>query len=237
LDGWLPGLPRIILVAAPPESTFWESVFKESGDQFEVVAPTARAPLAALSAQRCASPSATTNLLPPEFATRYHQRFIDGLWFRSLMAVGSAYIVGVLIYFGALYVLNMRFTRVQNDLKGLGGSYTNSLKDAAQIQILLDRQQLKYASLDCWKTLAELLPDSMTINNFYFERSKLELSGTVTTADQADVGRFNEAMRTAPNPQHDGETLFTEVTPPTLSSHGATADWRFVCSLKEDTSE
>lgn len=236
LEGWLTGAPKIFLAAAPPDVTFWESVFKEAGEEIEVIAPIPAAELAALSAQRCAA-QAGTSLLPQEYATRYHQRFIDGLWFRGLMAAGSAYVVFWLIYLGGSYGSGMQFKRVQNDLKGLGGSYTNSLKDAAQIQILRDRQQLKFASLDCWKTLAELLPDTMTVGSFYFQPDKLELSGTVTADDKADVTKFNEAMRNAPNPQHQGETLFTEVSPPSISSHGDSADWRFVCSLKKDKDE
>lgn len=233
LEGWLPGAPAIMVVATPPESTFWQSVFKEAGETVQIIPPVAPTQLAALTARRCAADSTSTNLLPQDFATRYHQRFVDGLWFRGLMAVGSAYVIGVLIYFGALTVLQMRYTRVQHDLHNLGASYTNALKDVAQIQMLTQQQQLKYAALDCWSVVAQRLPDSMTINNLYFDRSKLELNGVVTADDVDAVGKFNEDLRRAVNPQKPEQLLFTDVSPPTTRIHGDQADWRFSCSLAQ----
>jgi hypothetical protein len=119
----------------PAEARFWEPIFQESGEQIEVIAPIAEAQLVARSAQRCAKNTAT-NLLPPEFAKRYRQQFVDGLWMRGVFTVLSLYIVGVLIYFGALYALRLKFDHVKSDLASLGGSYTNAMKDSAQLQIL-----------------------------------------------------------------------------------------------------
>jgi hypothetical protein len=72
----------------------------------------------ARSAQRCAK-DAATNLLPPEFAKRYRQQFVDGLWMRGVFAVLSLYIVGVLIYFGALYALKLKFNHVKTNLASI----------------------------------------------------------------------------------------------------------------------
>ena len=38
------------------------------------------------------------------------------------------YIIGVLIYFGALYVLKSKYDRVKQDLASISGSYTNALQ-------------------------------------------------------------------------------------------------------------
>ncbi len=40
LEGWLSSPPKIHLVGGPAEANFWEPVFKEAGEQIEVVAPT-----------------------------------------------------------------------------------------------------------------------------------------------------------------------------------------------------
>ena len=145
LEGWLPGPPKVHLVASRSEAGFWEPVFKDAGEQIEIIAPMAGKELAARAAQRCAG-NPSTNLLPPEFATRYRQQFVDGLWMRGFFALLSAYIVAVLIYFGMLYALNIKFNHVKQDLAVQGVAYTNALKDHEQFDILQSRNDLKFAA-------------------------------------------------------------------------------------------
>ena len=236
LEGWLPASPKIHLVANPAEARFWEPIFRDAGEQIEVIAPIAEAQLVARSAYRCAK-NAATNLLPPEFATRYRQQFVDGLWMRGVFTVLGLYIVGVLIYFGALYALRLKFDHVKNDLASLNGSYTNAMKDNAELQILKDRQELKFAALDCWKVVAENLPESVSINSVYFDHQKFELRGTASSDDQGDVLKFNDALQHVPNPNRADKLLFDNVGPAHINIHGSTAEWEFVCQLKEIASE
>jgi len=196
----------------------------------------AEAQLVARSAQRCAHQTAT-NLLPADFAKRYRQQFVDGLWMRGLFAVLSVYVVGVLIYFGALYALKLKFDRVKTDLAGISLSYTNALKDRDQLKILQDRQELKFAALDCWKAVAENMPESVSIDDIYFDRQKFELQGTAPADDAEAVMTFNEALRHVPNPNKADQTLFAEVSPPTISIRANTAQWKFVCQLKDAAHE
>jgi hypothetical protein len=238
LEGWLPGTPRIHLVATPREASFWEPFFKEAGEVMEVIAPMAEAQLVARSARRCAN-DASTNLLPQDFATRYRQQFVDGLWMRGGFTVLSLYVIGVLIYFGALYALRIKFDHVAKDLAGISQSYTNAMKDSAQLQILIDRSELKFAALDCWKSVAETLPESVSIDDIYFDHEKFELRGTAAADDADAVMAFNEALRHVPNPNTNRatQTLFADVTPPIISIHANTAEWRFICKLKETGGE
>jgi hypothetical protein len=231
LEGWLTGPLKVHLLAASSEAGFWESVFKEWGEHIELVPPASPKELAVLSAGRCGSSAASTSLLPPESAARYHQQFVDRLWMRSLVTVAALYIMGVLFYFGMLYVFEMKNDTVKKDLANMGPNYTNSLRDVEQIRILKDREALKYAALDCWKSVAENLPDSMTVDNLYFQRGKLELSGTVIAENQEEVGNFNEALRTATAPNNH-EVLFAEVSPPSIRLSGTKGEWRFNCTLK-----
>jgi hypothetical protein len=233
LEGWLPGPPKIHLVASPTEAGFWVPIFEQAGDEIRVIAPLPEAQLVARSAQRCAK-DAGTNLLPPEFTTRYRQQFVDGLWIRGLFTVLSLYVVGVLMYFGALYALKVKYTRVKMDLAQIGQTYTNAQKDISQLKILKDRDQLKFAALDCYRAVAEHLPEGVTIVDMHFDRQKFELRGTVTAEDQDSVLNFNEELRHVPNPSKPEETLFAEVVPPTFPS---ITDWRFTCKLKETGGE
>jgi hypothetical protein len=236
LEGWLPSPPKIHLVTTPAEARFWEPIFQDIGEQIEVIAPIAEAQLVARSAYRSAK-STATNLLPPEFAKRYRQQFVDGLWMRGVFTVLGLYIVGVLIYFGALYALRLKFDHVKSDLASLGGSYTNAMKDNAQLQIYTDRQELKFAALDCWKVVAENLPESVSINSVYFDRLKFELQGTASADDQDDVLKFNDALKHAPNPTRSDKLLFGDVGPARIDIHNNIAEWRFDCHLKEVAGE
>jgi hypothetical protein len=236
LEGWLPGTPKIHLVAGRAEAGFWEPVFKEAGEVLDIVAPMPEEQLVARATERCAG-NPSTNLLPPEFATRYRQRFVDGLWMRGLFVVLSAYVIGVIIYFGMLYMLKLKFDDVKKDLAGVSVNYTNALKDQAQYQILQDRAELKFAALDCWKAVAENLPESISLNDVYFDRNKFELSGMVTADDIGDVDKFNETMRQIADPNRSGQNLFSEVSAPTIRAGPVTAEWHFNCTLKGVISE
>jgi len=231
LEGWLTGPVKVHLVASSTDAGFWEPVFKDWGEHFDMVTPAPPKELAALSARRCAGTAASTSLLPPESAARYRQQFIDRLWMRSLVSVLALYILGVLFYFGMLYVFELKNNAVKKDLANMGGSYTNAQRDIAQIQILKNRETLKYAALDCWKAVAVNLPDSMTVDDMYFKVDKLELRGTVVSENQEDVGTFNEALRTSMDSKHQ-VNLFTDVSPPNIRIGAGRGDWNFNCGLK-----
>jgi len=231
LDGWLTGPLKVHLLAAQSDAGFWEPVFKDWGEQIQIVPPASPKELAALSALRCGSAAPSTSLLPPEFSARYHQQFVDRLWMRGLMTVLALYILGVLFYFGMLYVFEMQATKAKNILASMGPAFTNSVRDVEQIHILETRQLLKYAALDCWKAVAENLPDSMTVETMYFQRGKLELQGSYQSDSVEQVGTFNEALRSATDPNRH-EALFTDVSPPNTKKSGDKGVWSFNCTLK-----
>jgi hypothetical protein len=231
LEGWLTGPINVRLVISPDESAYWEAIFRDWGDGFETIAPPHQKELAALSAERCGGDGRATSLLPAEFAERFRQQFIDRLWMRGLVGVAAVYILGVLFYFGMLYVFQMKNDAVKRDLANMGPEYTNSLDNVQQINILKTRGALKFAALDCWRAVAENLPDSMTMDIMFFQRGKLELNGTIASDSPEDVGTFNEALRTYTNPVTH-EPLFTDVSPPTTRFSNGKGDWKFSCVVK-----
>ena len=78
-DGWLTSSPRYRLVAPPEDQEAWLPVLRELADGIvDVITPGEAVTLATLAAQRAARGVSRANLLPPEFAQRYRQQFVDG---------------------------------------------------------------------------------------------------------------------------------------------------------------
>lgn len=187
LEGWLAGPPKWHLVADVVNAADWETILRAGLNEPVQIVPSPSAVMLAGRTAKRASAASKANLLPPEFTARYHQQFVDRLWLHGLGYAGVLYAISLVIYFCAVTVLGYRTQGVEAQVSALGGSYTNSLQLAAQYNILSEREQLKYAALDCWKLVAEQLPQTITLERFSFaDGQKLSLSGT-TTPDQVDT--------------------------------------------------
>jgi len=230
LEGWLTSTPQWHLVAAPAIAAQWENFLREAlNEPVQVSAPLPPVELAARTAQR-AAPATDAGLLPAEFSTRYRQQFHDRLWLHGLYSTGVIYAICVVIYFAATTVLGHKTEAVEAQASALGDTYTNVLQLQAQYQVLKERDQLKYAALDCWKIVAEQLPETITLQRMSFSGQKLTLSGT-TTPDQIDtLLDFNSAMLKATN---NGAPMFivqgSEPVSPRVSGNVVT--WNFTLQL------
>jgi hypothetical protein len=199
----------------------------------EVIAPVPTAGLAALTAARAAQAGPQANLLPAEFSTRYHQQFVDRLWMRGLGAVVALYLVGVVVYFARLQWELYRTNAVVQQVAELGPTYTNSIQLRDRFKILKDRAELKYAALDCWKTVAELLPDGVTLDGYNFsDGKKLTLSGSAPADQIKRLLDFDADIRKA---AVNGQPLFD----PNAGDHvtyrsgpGGAVSWSCVLELK-----
>jgi hypothetical protein len=234
LEGWLSGPPAWHLVADGPTAAEWEPALREGLEQpIEITAPLAPPALAAMTATRVAHAEPQANLLPAEFATRYQQQFVDRLWMRGLGAVFGLYLVGVLIYFAWLQYALLGTNKVEQEVASLGPTYTNALQFKARLQVLQDRQELKYAALDCWKAVAELLPDSITLEGFSFNDGKrLSLNGTAPDDQKKRLLDFDADIHKATK---DGQMLFNPNAGEHLTYHsgaGGTVSWSCVLELK-----
>ncbi len=194
LEGWLTAPLKWHLVADPVNAAEWENLLRAAlNETVAVSAPLAPQELAAGTAKRAAA-SEKSHLLPAEFTARYHQQFVDRLWLRGLAYTGLAYAVFCVIYFCATTALNYRVTGVEKQVADSGGSYTNALQLKARFEVLKERQQLKYAALDCWQLVAQQLPPGISIQRFSFANGQ-----SVTLGGQADdinkIIDFNDAMR------------------------------------------
>jgi hypothetical protein len=235
LEGWLTSPPAWHLVADATTAAEWESVLRTGMEQpVEVITPRTATELAALTAARVSQAEPQANLLPAEFSTRYQQQFVDRLWMRALGATVALYLVGVSIYGIAVGFFAFRTRAVEEQVTELGPTYTNALQLKAQFQVLKDRQELKYAALDCWKAVAELLPESATLEGLSFgEGKRLSLNGTAPSDQAQQLIQFDGAMRKyAVNSQ----PLFDATKGDTISMNpnpgAGTLRWGFTLELK-----
>ena len=233
LEGWLTVAPAWYLVAEGPTAAEWEPALREGLEQpIEVSAPLAPPALAAMTATRVAQAERQANLLPAEFSTRYQQQFVDRLWMRGLGAVIGLYLVGVIIYFAWLQFVLLGTSTVEQQVANLGPTYTNALQLKAKFQVLRDRQDLKYAALDCWKAVAELLPEGVTLEGYNFSDGKrLTLNGSAPAGQEKRLIDFDADIHKATK---DGQLLFDPNAGEhlTYQNRGANAVWSCVLELQ-----
>jgi hypothetical protein len=235
LDGWLTAPPRWHLVADPPLAAEWEPALREGLDQpVEVVSPLSLKELAALTCARAAKADVRASLLPPEYSTRYQGQLLDRLWMRALLGVFALYLIGVAIYMTAVGVATFQTSRVEQEVASKGPAYTNAIQLKARYNVLKQRQELKFAALDCWKKLAESMPDDLQLESWNFsEGRRLVLSGTVPNDQASKVGPFRSQMSksTVGDPP---QLLFDpiESQDETLRQMGASTTWNFTLLLK-----
>jgi hypothetical protein len=235
LEGWLSSTPTWHLVANEGNAKEWETPLRQAVDApLSLSAPLPPAQLAALTARRAAATDTKTGLLPAEFSTRYRQQFVDRLWGRGLLGVGAVYLVGIAIFFAALQVQSFRAVGVEKQARGLGLQYTNTIQLRDRYKVLKDRQELKFAALECWKAVAELMPASMGLETFGLaDGHRLTLNGTVPASQVTEVYDCYDAMRKV---TVNDQLLFSKDggNPPTTRTvqGGTMASWSFVLELK-----
>ncbi len=233
LEGWLTAAPDVHLIAKPAEAAFWEPVLREWAERpIEVRAPVGAAKLAAASAERCAASAGGSSLLPAEFAARYRQEFVDGLWMRGAFVVVAIVLAGTLMYFGALYSLGLALQNEKGKLATVKQAYNDAEKDKAEIAILQSRANLQYAALDAWKAVAEAMPEGLTLDSMYFGNGKLELRGSADKDDLQAIYSFNESLRHAVKNAND-TPLFTDVGTPKTQNRNNITDWNFSSTTRD----
>jgi hypothetical protein len=237
VEGWLASPARCHLVADAATAPLWEPALTQwAGEPVTISEPLPEGKLGEVAARRAARGESQANLLPPEFTARYKQQFVDRLWMGGLGAIVAVYILGVIIYFGAVRVLAFQTSRVEHQVAAISNDYTNAVKLRERIEVLQNQLDLKYAALDCFKAVAEKLPADLTLVSFQFQKGqKLVLQGTAPADQTTQVNDYNEDLRQA---RVDGELLFKpeSVTAPRIvnrSAGGASqlVNWDFTCEL------
>jgi hypothetical protein len=236
MEGWLTAPPSWHLVADETVAAEWEPALRVGLEQpVELVEPLRAPDLAARTAARATRSDAGGGLLPSEFSTRYHQQFVDRLWMGVLGSVVVLYLAGVLVYFVALSFLNYKTRGVEKQVAGLGQIYTNAMQLKAQCQVLKDRQELKFAALDCWNVTAKIIPEGVTLESLNFSDGKrLVLSGTAGSDLLSQLIEFESKMR---KENINGQPFFDPTKGDNLhytSAGGGVYRWDFALELRRE---
>ena len=237
LEGWLTSSPRRVLVADAATAEVWAPVLNQFSDQVvEVIKPLDTPALAALNARRVARDETKADMLPAEHRARYRQQFIDRLWMRGLGAVFALYVVGVLIYMGAVQALRIQNYQLEKQVETLATDYKKALELKARIAVQEQQIGLQFAALDSWKAASETLPSELTLTSFSFSKGKLlALQGTTPESQAEKVTDYREALGKF---TLHGSTLFAQVGPHNIRVQPAgvgappSASWSFTCELK-----
>jgi hypothetical protein len=240
LEGWLTTHPQWHLVADGGLAGEWETFLRAGlNEPVQVTKPLSPPELAARTARRAvAAEAGSAMLLPAEFPARYREQFFDRLWLHGLFATGVLYAVYVAVYFCATTVLGYQTEKVERQAASLGGSYTNVLQLKARYAVLKERQDLKYAALDCWKLVADLLPPGITLQRFSFgDGHRLSLGGTSASNQITQITDFFDALRKA---QLNGQPMFNVDggdQQPNYHQSGSQATWSFSLELRHTEAE
>lgn len=227
LEGWLFKSPKWHIIADEKTSAVWLPMMRTGlAQSVTVLPPLEDSKLAQTNATRAARAGEKSGILPPEYSARYRQEFVDRLWMRGLFTVLAVYIFGVMLYFVGKSFMDYKADNTEIRMSSMSQNYTNTLKLKAQLEILQNRQALKFASLDCWKATAELLPDGVTIQSMDFRDGKhLSLSGGASSDKGALVTDFNDALRKYTT--SNGQLLFETLEIPTQRLSGGGLTWGF----------
>jgi hypothetical protein len=230
MDGWLRTLPEVELRAGPVAAAALEPALRAWRGQSIHTQPRIELAETAELSVREAVKRQSSGLVPDEIRMRHRQKFVDGLWMRGLATAGVAYMACVFIYLIALNIQKYRLDDLKDDVNSMARKYTNAIQLKAQIDILQEQVDLRYAALDCWKAVVERLPETLTLEQLDFRGGRtLMLRGITTEESRADVTKFNSELIKA---TVDGQPIFSEVRPASINQRGNTLAWDFNAELK-----
>jgi Tfp pilus assembly protein PilN len=240
VEGWLNPPVHCHLVADSTTAPLWENGLRQwAGEPVAITEPLPEAKLGELAARRASRGEAKANLLPPEYSARYQQQLVDRLWMGGLGALLALYVLGVLIYFGAVGFLTYKLGQVENRAATISTEYTNAVRLKERIDVLQNQLNLKYAALDCFKAVSEKLPADLTLVSFDFQGQKLRLQGTAPSDQTTQINDYNEDLRKV---KVDGKPLFKQVSGPHWVNRAALGGgqnlaWDFSCELNQREAE
>ena len=236
LEGWITSPPRRFLIATPENAAAWQPMLQEGTEQrVEVVLPVPDSEVAKLTARRASREKLPATLVPPEFTARYRQQFVDRIWMRSVFAVALFYLFGVFIYLAWVQYVDFRVNKVEVEARNLAGSYTNALRLKDQVRVMQDQLNLQFAGLECYKAVAEQIPEGITLESMSFQKGRtLFINGLAPRDSMTKINEFSDLLRRTTS---NGQPLFKSVTVPAQVIRGDQISWSFTAELAKGESE
>ena len=231
IEGWLQVEPEFHIVSTGTDFDRWSMVAERLGRCDLIEDGSMAGERLAATIAKDASNGQTANLMLSDVASRYRQRFVDSLWLKAVGAVLVLYLLGVAGYFAALEWSKYKRDEVQLELAGLGGSYTNALQLKEQIKVLDKQERLKFAALDSWKTVVEVLPSELYFRRFEFRSgTTLTISGGAPSNSSGKVTSYKEALETI---VVNERPLFSIVREKNRAQTRGALTWNVECELAE----
>jgi hypothetical protein len=211
-------------------------MLQEGAEQrVEVVPPLPDGEIARLTARRASREKLPATLVPAEFTARYRQQFVDRIWMRSLFAVALFYLFGVFIYLAFVQYVGFRVSKVEVEARNLAGTYTNALRLKDQVRVMQDQLNLQFAGLECYKAVAQQIPEGITLESMNFQKGRtLFINGTAPRDSMTKINEFSDLLRRTIS---NGQTLFKSVTVPQQTVRGEQISWSFTAELMKGESE
>ncbi|HWN93443.1 MAG TPA: hypothetical protein VNT99_00300 [Methylomirabilota bacterium] len=235
LEGWITSPPGRFLVATPEVAALWQPLLQEGEQHVALVAPLSDTELAKLTARRAARENAAASLVPPEFIARYRQQFVDRIWMRSVFAVAIFYLFGVLVYLALVQYVDFNVSKIEQQARNLSPTYTNAIRLKDQVRVMQDQLNLQFAALECYKAVAQKLPESVVMDTFNFSEGKsLRLSGTASSGAQNRLTEFSDELRQVIS---NNQPLFSKVAVPSVTLRGDQLMWSMEAELAREGSE
>jgi hypothetical protein len=230
LDGWLEAIPTVRLIAPEASVAAWRPGLEAWSGQPVVVGALPGVEVIAAQTATDQLAGRAGSLVPVELIARNRQRFVDRLWLRGLGTLAVLYLVGVLGYMAMLTFREQRLEEEQVNLKGLALQYTNALALKAQVEVLEEQVNLRFAALDSWKAVADNLPEAMNLTTMNFVRGKtLRVDGTAEDSARAEVLKFNSELAKV---KARDVFLFSKVKAPRIDTRpGGKVSWSFEADL------
>ncbi len=240
VEGWMTSPPKWTLVLDPasdPESAWKNWILSWASDSGRVKEPQSFEKLAQNAATDVSHQQPQgIDLMPEGFSYKYRQRFIDRVWMKGVVALAAIYLLGTLVYLGALQVRKYNLGSTEQSVAELANSFTNTLEMEARIQVLKDLRNTKSAAFQCLEVVSTNLPPELTLTSFGFSRgSEVSLRGT--TASAAKLTEYYELLSSAGASSEEGsDKLFSRVTYPrsTTRPGSTTITWSFECELNRE---
>lgn len=173
-----------------------------------------------------------SDLQPGDIKKTYQSRQFDSLWMNALVGLAALYLVGLGVYFFFLKQAQNERDGVKGNIAAISNVYTNALKLDEQIRITQGQLDLRFAALDSWKVVVDVLPQDLTFRQFKFSKGEsLLLSGEGPYGKNDLVNSYVDALTALV--AADGKKTFTDVQAKPIQNSRGKMSWAIECMLPE----
>jgi hypothetical protein len=233
MEGWVDELPPLQIECPTEQHAHWNAL-KEALDvsSMSLQETDSTEELDSRLAGLYARGDVRCDFQPGDLKKAYQSRQFDSQWMSALGALAVLYLIGLAGYFLLLNRAQAEFRGVRSNISAISGVYTNALKLDEQIRITQNQLDLRYAALDSWKAVVEVLPEELNFRQFKFSKGEsLLISGQGPYGKNSLVNTYVDAL----GKLRDGDDtpLFTDVQAKPIQNARGAMNWSIEAMLPE----